>query len=263
MKLMKEVKKDRDGIKRGHKKCKRGENASTAQRQLPLSGTLKDPLAPLRGEMPLRGRMEHSWTGFMLNFLVFVGFEMKLMKEVKKDRDGIKRGHKKCKRGENASTAQRQLPLSGTLKDPLAPLRGEMPLRGRMEHAVSLSGNDTWSYRDYYLIRFGYTYRGVNKRHFKVVQDRRLLMERKAGLIPNLAPQFGEQLENRNWGRLATYPAPANIAVVNEFYINARSGAGARAAGASTMEDDDDDEFEDVEDVEDDEVEEDSDDTMG
>ncbi|KOM25659.1 hypothetical protein LR48_Vigan148s002300 [Vigna angularis] len=56
---------------------------------------------------------------------------MKLMKEVKRYRDGIRKKHKKCKRGENSSTAQCQLPLSGTLKDPLAPLRGEMPLRGR------------------------------------------------------------------------------------------------------------------------------------
>ncbi|KOM47837.1 hypothetical protein LR48_Vigan07g154100 [Vigna angularis] len=57
-----------------------------------------------------------------------------------------------------------------------------------------------------------------HERYFNVVQDRRLLMERKAGLIP----QFGEQLENRNMGRLATYPAPANIVVVKEFYTNAR-----------------------------------------
>ncbi|KOM57687.1 hypothetical protein LR48_Vigan11g072000 [Vigna angularis] len=61
-----------------------------------------------------------------------------------------------------------------------------------------------------------------HERHFNVVQDRRLLMERKAGLIPDFAPQFGEQLENRNWRRLATYPAPANIVVVKEFYTNAR-----------------------------------------
>ncbi|KOM40986.1 hypothetical protein LR48_Vigan04g118400 [Vigna angularis] len=61
-----------------------------------------------------------------------------------------------------------------------------------------------------------------HERHFNIVQDRRLLMERKAGLIPDFAPQFGEQLENKNWGRLATYPAPANIAVVKEFYTNAR-----------------------------------------
>ncbi|KOM45652.1 hypothetical protein LR48_Vigan06g095800 [Vigna angularis] len=60
-----------------------------------------------------------------------------------------------------------------------------------------------------------------HERHFNVVQDRRLLMERKAGLIPDFAPQFGEQLENRNWGKLAIYLAPANIAVVKEFYTNA------------------------------------------
>ncbi|KOM49915.1 hypothetical protein LR48_Vigan08g074200 [Vigna angularis] len=61
-----------------------------------------------------------------------------------------------------------------------------------------------------------------HEHHFKVVQDNRLLMERKAGLIPDFVPQFGEQLENRNWGRLATYPAPSNIAMVKEFYTNAR-----------------------------------------
>ncbi|KOM27962.1 hypothetical protein LR48_Vigan475s000400 [Vigna angularis] len=61
-----------------------------------------------------------------------------------------------------------------------------------------------------------------HEKHFKVVQDRRLLMERKAGMIPNFAPQFGEQLLGNDWGKLATYPAPANIAVVKEFYTNAK-----------------------------------------
>ncbi|KOM49556.1 hypothetical protein LR48_Vigan08g038300 [Vigna angularis] len=61
-----------------------------------------------------------------------------------------------------------------------------------------------------------------HEKHFKVVQDRKRLMERKVGMIPNFAPQFGEQLLGRNWGKLATYPAPANIAVVKEFYTNAR-----------------------------------------
>ncbi|KOM57426.1 hypothetical protein LR48_Vigan11g045900 [Vigna angularis] len=61
-----------------------------------------------------------------------------------------------------------------------------------------------------------------HKRHFNIVQDRRILMERKARLILDFVPQFGEKLENRNWERLATYPAPANIAVVKEFYTNAR-----------------------------------------
>ncbi|KOM47736.1 hypothetical protein LR48_Vigan07g144000 [Vigna angularis] len=36
-------------------------------------------------------------------------------------------------------------------------------------------------------------------KHFKIVQDWRLLMERKARMIPNFAPQFGEQLMGRNW----------------------------------------------------------------
>ncbi|KOM43226.1 hypothetical protein LR48_Vigan05g083000 [Vigna angularis] len=61
-----------------------------------------------------------------------------------------------------------------------------------------------------------------HERHFNIVQDRSLLRERKVGLILDFAPQFGEQSENRNWERLATYPAPANIAVVKEFYTNAR-----------------------------------------
>ncbi|KOM52106.1 hypothetical protein LR48_Vigan09g076500 [Vigna angularis] len=33
-----------------------------------------------------------------------------------------------------------------------------------------------------------------HEKHFRVVQDRRLLMERKVGMIPNFAPQFGEQV---------------------------------------------------------------------
>ncbi|KOM28042.1 hypothetical protein LR48_Vigan492s000600 [Vigna angularis] len=61
-----------------------------------------------------------------------------------------------------------------------------------------------------------------HEKHFKVVQDRRLLMERKVGMIPNFAPQFGEQLLGNDWGKLPTYPKPANIAVVKEFYTNAR-----------------------------------------
>ncbi|KOM40777.1 hypothetical protein LR48_Vigan04g097500 [Vigna angularis] len=61
-----------------------------------------------------------------------------------------------------------------------------------------------------------------HEKHFRVVQDRRLLMERKVGMIPNFAPQFGEQVLGNDWGKLATYPAPANIAVVKEFYTNAK-----------------------------------------
>ncbi|KOM25677.1 hypothetical protein LR48_Vigan151s001600 [Vigna angularis] len=62
-----------------------------------------------------------------------------------------------------------------------------------------------------------------HEKHFKDIEDRRLLMERKVGMIPNFAPQFGEQLLGNDWGKLATYPAPANIALVKEFYTNARN----------------------------------------
>ncbi|KOM38269.1 hypothetical protein LR48_Vigan03g165100 [Vigna angularis] len=61
------------------------------------------------------------------------GLKMKLMKEVKRERDGDRKGHENCKRRESASTAQRQLPLSGTFQYPLAPLRGKLALRGRSE----------------------------------------------------------------------------------------------------------------------------------
>ncbi|KOM37723.1 hypothetical protein LR48_Vigan03g110500 [Vigna angularis] len=46
-----------------------------------------------------------------------LGIRMKLMKEVKRDRDEIRKGQEKCKKGENRSTAQRQLSLSGTRKN--------------------------------------------------------------------------------------------------------------------------------------------------
>ncbi|KOM52187.1 hypothetical protein LR48_Vigan09g084600 [Vigna angularis] len=61
-----------------------------------------------------------------------------------------------------------------------------------------------------------------HEQNFLIIQDRRLLMECKAGWILDLAPQFGEELERRNWERLATYPALANIVVVKEFYTNSK-----------------------------------------
>ncbi|KOM55602.1 hypothetical protein LR48_Vigan10g149400 [Vigna angularis] len=61
-----------------------------------------------------------------------------------------------------------------------------------------------------------------HEKHFRVVQDRRLLMERKVGMIHNFAPQFGEQVLGNDWGKLATYLAPAIIVVVKEFYTNAK-----------------------------------------
>ncbi|XP_022632042.1 uncharacterized protein LOC111240734 [Vigna radiata var. radiata] len=61
-----------------------------------------------------------------------------------------------------------------------------------------------------------------HEQHHPIVQERRLLMERKEGWIPDLTPQFGEEMESRNWEKLATYHAPANIGVVKDFYTNAK-----------------------------------------
>ncbi|KOM28351.1 hypothetical protein LR48_Vigan530s000300 [Vigna angularis] len=51
---------------------------------LPLSGTQEHPLAPLRGESTAEGRIDYT----LVN----------LMKEVKKNREGIRKDIKKCKR---------------------------------------------------------------------------------------------------------------------------------------------------------------------
>ncbi|WVZ14690.1 hypothetical protein V8G54_012256 [Vigna mungo] len=61
-----------------------------------------------------------------------------------------------------------------------------------------------------------------HEEHFQVVQNRRLLMERKVEQLIMEAPQFGDELERRHWLRLLHYPEPASIAIVKEFYANAR-----------------------------------------
>lgn len=66
----------------------------------------------------------------------------------------------------------------------------------------------------------------MNERNFVVVQNRRLLMEKKVGLVPLMAPQFERELIRRQWEQLTSYPATANILVVKEFYANARSYGG-------------------------------------
>ncbi|KOM37747.1 hypothetical protein LR48_Vigan03g112900 [Vigna angularis] len=167
------------------------------------------------------------------------------MKEVKKDRDGIRKDIKKLQKEKSQLPLNGSLPLSGTQELTLDPLRGENAAEGKnqLTHLPLSStllglGPLFWmtsssdkriktlgskrkdkepdrSYSNKFLSR-------KHERHFNVVQDRRLLKERKAGLIHDFAPQFGEQLENRNWGRLATNPAPANIGVVKYFYTNAR-----------------------------------------
>ncbi|KOM49584.1 hypothetical protein LR48_Vigan08g041100 [Vigna angularis] len=67
----------------------------------------------------------------------------------------------------------------------------------------------------------------MHERHFQTVQNRRLLMERKVGLIPTMVPEFERELGRRQWENSASYPSPANIVVVKEFYTNARTFGGA------------------------------------
>ncbi|KOM43297.1 hypothetical protein LR48_Vigan05g090100 [Vigna angularis] len=67
----------------------------------------------------------------------------------------------------------------------------------------------------------------MHERPFQTVQNKRLLMERKVRLIPTMAPEFGRELERRQWDNLASYPSPTNIAVVKDFYTNARTFRGA------------------------------------
>ncbi|KOM41581.1 hypothetical protein LR48_Vigan04g177900 [Vigna angularis] len=62
-----------------------------------------------------------------------------------------------------------------------------------------------------------------HKKHFSNVQNRKLLMERKVTLLPQDVPDFSNEIMERQWSHLTTYPEPANIAIVQEFYANAKS----------------------------------------
>ncbi|KOM49736.1 hypothetical protein LR48_Vigan08g056300 [Vigna angularis] len=66
----------------------------------------------------------------------------------------------------------------------------------------------------------------MHERNFEAVQNRRLLMERKVGLIPLMAAQFERELNRRQWDQLASNRAPASTVLVKEFYANARSYGG-------------------------------------
>ncbi|KOM26718.1 hypothetical protein LR48_Vigan307s000300 [Vigna angularis] len=48
-------------------------------------------------------------------------------------------------------------------------------------------------------------------------------MERVVEQLPREEPQFAQEVWRRHWSNLISFPAPANIAVVREFYANARS----------------------------------------
>ncbi|BAT83757.1 hypothetical protein VIGAN_04097100, partial [Vigna angularis var. angularis] len=62
-----------------------------------------------------------------------------------------------------------------------------------------------------------------HQKHFSNVQNRKLLMERKVTLLPQDVPEFSNEILERQWSSLCTYPEPANIAIVQEFYANAKS----------------------------------------
>ncbi|KOM58113.1 hypothetical protein LR48_Vigan11g114700 [Vigna angularis] len=61
-----------------------------------------------------------------------------------------------------------------------------------------------------------------HQKNFEVVQNQRLLMERKVTLLPLEVLDFEDELIGRHWNKLATYPAPASITVVKEFYAKPR-----------------------------------------
>ncbi|KOM54643.1 hypothetical protein LR48_Vigan10g053500 [Vigna angularis] len=61
-----------------------------------------------------------------------------------------------------------------------------------------------------------------HEKHFTSIQNRRLLMERTVNLKPGEVLDFLEEFSRRRWNILGTYPEPATIAIVKEFYANAR-----------------------------------------
>ncbi|WVY90869.1 hypothetical protein V8G54_036383 [Vigna mungo] len=61
-----------------------------------------------------------------------------------------------------------------------------------------------------------------HKNHFASVQSRRLLMERTVTLKLEEVPDLLEESSRRKWNNLGSYPEPTNIAIVKEFYTNAR-----------------------------------------
>nr|KYP37184.1 hypothetical protein KK1_041647 [Cajanus cajan] len=60
-----------------------------------------------------------------------------------------------------------------------------------------------------------------NETHFESISSRKFILERRVELEDNEAPEFQAELHRRRWDKLGSYPLPANIAVVKEFYTNA------------------------------------------
>nr|KYP35567.1 hypothetical protein KK1_043390 [Cajanus cajan] len=60
-----------------------------------------------------------------------------------------------------------------------------------------------------------------NETHFATVSGQKFILERRIELDDNEAPEFLNELTRRCWDKLGSYPFPANIVVVKEFYANA------------------------------------------
>ncbi|KOM37668.1 hypothetical protein LR48_Vigan03g105000 [Vigna angularis] len=135
---MKEVEKDRDGIRKELKKCKRRKTVSTAH---------EHTLALLRGESAAEGRFDFALVPLSGSLPLSGGFKVNLMKEVEKDRDGIRKELKKCKRRKTVSTAHEhtlallrgESAAEGRFDFALVPLSGSLPLSGGL---VSLAGDE-------------------------------------------------------------------------------------------------------------------------
>jgi len=56
---------------------------------------------------------------------------------------------------------------------------------------------------------------------YGVVENRNLLPERKVVLETGEHEEFQQELQRRKWIKLTRYAAPANVAIVKEFYANA------------------------------------------
>ncbi|KOM40464.1 hypothetical protein LR48_Vigan04g066200 [Vigna angularis] len=88
---------------------------------------------------------------------------------------------------------------------------------------VKTAGNKRKEKEQYYSHQFR---TAAHERYFPSVNVKKVLMERRVGMIPTLAPQFRREVSARGWGNLATYPAPASIPIVKEFYTNAKTLGG-------------------------------------
>ncbi|KOM43476.1 hypothetical protein LR48_Vigan05g108000 [Vigna angularis] len=88
---------------------------------------------------------------------------------------------------------------------------------------MKTAGNKRKEKEQYYSNQFRMA---AHKRYFPSVDVKKLLMERRVGMIPTLAPQFGREVNARGWGNLATYPALDGIPIMKEFYTNAKALGG-------------------------------------